>query len=99
MVTTIENNQVLEDSMPYADKQEKAKRIAKQLMKTSDLGRELELEVIAEDDKVLAEIVKNELDMLVDEKKKILLKLSIVRKILKSCLMTPKQPFKICSIR
>lgn len=50
----------------YADKQKKAKDIAKRMLKTNELGREVELEVLAEDDKILADFVKQELEALLN---------------------------------
>lgn len=52
------SGQTLMSSMPYADKVEKAEKIARHLIACSELQRETELEVIEEDDKLLADMVK-----------------------------------------
>jgi len=54
------------DSFPYAEKQKRAEKIAKHLVRSNDLGREVELEVIDEDDKVLGDLVRNEMSKLQD---------------------------------
>lgn len=51
----------IENCMPYTEKLEKARKIAGQLLNANDLVREVELEVIAEDDKHLAELVKDQM--------------------------------------
>lgn len=51
----------LEEAMPYAHKQEKALKIARRLLYSNDLQRQVELEVVAEDDKVMADMIENKL--------------------------------------
>jgi hypothetical protein len=57
----VAENNTIESCMPYAEKLEKAKKIAGQLLNANDLVREVELEVIAEDDKHLADLVKDQI--------------------------------------
>lgn len=53
--------------LPYDDKLAKAVKLAKHLLTCSDLEKTVELETIEEDDKVLAEMVKNQLAVLASE--------------------------------
>jgi hypothetical protein len=57
----VAENNTIESCMPYAEKLEKAKKIAGQLLNANELACEVELEVIAEDDKHLAELVKDQM--------------------------------------
>lgn len=61
-------NNTIEEVMPYTHKQEKAKSIARYMLGCSELQREIEMEVLVEEDKMLADFVKQEMEVLRGER-------------------------------